>query len=70
MANLHARHETIVNHDLFQNSVWLSARRGTVRDIVGFYMNSPDKTIELCANEKAPIQALDGSTPLLSICLG
>jgi transposase len=36
-----------------------------VRDIVGLYMNPPDKALVLCVDEKAQIQALDRSQPVL-----
>jgi transposase len=36
-----------------------------VRDIVGLYLDPPDKALVLCVDEKAPIQALDRSQPLL-----
>ena len=36
-----------------------------VRDIVGLYLNPPDKALVLCVEEKAQIQALDRSQPLL-----
>ena len=36
-----------------------------VRDIVGLYLNPPDKVLVLCVDEKAQIQALDRSQPLL-----
>ena len=36
-----------------------------VRDIVGLYLNPPDKALVLCVDEKAQIQALDRSQPLL-----
>ena len=36
-----------------------------VRDIVGLYLNPPDKAFVLCVDEKAQIQALDRSQPLL-----
>jgi transposase len=36
-----------------------------VRDIVGLYLNPPDKALVLCADEKTQIQALDRSQPLL-----
>ena len=35
------------------------------RDIVGLYMNPPDKAIVLCVDEKSQIQALDHMQPLL-----
>lgn len=36
-----------------------------VRDIVGLYMNPPDKAVVLCVDEKSQIQALDRTQPLL-----
>jgi transposase len=36
-----------------------------VRDIVGLYLNPPDKAVVLCADEKAQIQALNRTQPLL-----
>jgi transposase len=36
-----------------------------VRDIVGLYLNPPDRAMVLCVDEKAQIQALDRTRPLL-----
>ena len=36
-----------------------------VRDIVGLYVNPPDHAVVLCVDEKAQIQALDRTQPLL-----
>ncbi len=36
-----------------------------VRDVVGLYMNPPDRAIVLCIDEKSQIQALDRTQPLL-----
>ncbi len=36
-----------------------------VRDIVGLYLNPPDRALVLCVDEKAQIQALDRSQPVL-----
>ena len=36
-----------------------------VRDIVGLYLNPPNKALVLCVDEKAQIQALDRSQPIL-----
>jgi DNA replication protein DnaC len=36
-----------------------------VRDIVGLYMNSPERALVLCVDEKSQIQALDRTAPLL-----
>jgi hypothetical protein len=36
-----------------------------VRDIVGLYLNPPDRAMVLCVDEKSQIQALDRTQPLL-----
>ncbi len=36
-----------------------------VRDIVGLYLNPPDRALVFCVDEKAQIQALDRSQPIL-----
>jgi transposase len=36
-----------------------------VRDIVGLYVNPPDRALVLCVDEKSQIQALDRTQPLL-----
>ena len=36
-----------------------------VRDIVGLYLNPPEKALVLCVDEKSQIQALDRTQPLL-----
>ena len=36
-----------------------------VRDIVGLYLNPPDRALVMCVDEKAQIQALDRTRPLL-----
>jgi transposase len=36
-----------------------------VRDIVGLYLNPPDRALVLCVDEKSQIQALDRTQPLL-----
>jgi putative transposase len=41
-----------------------------VRDIVGLYLNPPDKAMVLCVDEKSQIQALDRSQPVLPMGLG
>jgi transposase len=38
-----------------------------VRDIVGLYMDPPDHAVVLCVDEKAQIQALDRTQPLLPL---
>ncbi len=41
-----------------------------VRDIVGLYLNPPDKAVVLCVDEKSQIQALERTQPLLPLGLG
>jgi transposase len=41
-----------------------------VRDIVGLYFNPPERALVLCADEKAQIQALDRTQPVLPLRLG
>jgi putative transposase len=41
-----------------------------VRDIVGLYLNPPDKAMVLCVDEKSQIQALNRTQPLLPMGLG
>ena len=41
-----------------------------VRDIVGLYLDPPDKAVVLCVDEKSQIQALDRTQPMLPIGLG
>jgi putative transposase len=36
-----------------------------VRDIVGLYLNPPDKEVVLCVDEKTQVQALDRTQPVL-----
>lgn len=38
-----------------------------VRDIVGLYMNPPDRALVLCVDEKSQIQALERTAPLLPL---
>ena len=38
-----------------------------VRDIVGLYLNPPDRALVLCVDEKTQIQALDRTQPLLPL---
>ena len=35
-----------------------------VRDVVGLYLNPPDKAIVLCVDEKSQVQALDRTAPI------
>lgn len=41
-----------------------------VRDIVGLYLDPPEKALVLCVDEKSQIQALDRSTPVLPMMPG
>ncbi len=41
-----------------------------VRDIVGLYLNTPDKAMVHCVDEKSQIQALDRTKPSLPMGLG
>jgi len=41
-----------------------------VRDIVGLYLDPPDRTLVLCVDEKSQIQALDRSAPILPLAPG
>jgi transposase len=38
-----------------------------VRDIVGLYMNPPDRAIVLCVDEKSQVQALNRTEPILPL---
>jgi transposase len=41
-----------------------------VRDIVGLYLDPPERAMVLCVDEKAQIQALDRTQPLLPMTVG
>jgi transposase len=41
-----------------------------VRDIVGLYLNPPDRALVLCVDEKSQIQALDRTQPVLPLAPG
>jgi transposase len=41
-----------------------------VRDVVGLYLNPPDRAIVLCVDEKSQVQALDRTQRLLPMDLG
>ncbi len=41
-----------------------------VRDVVGLYMNPPDKAVVLSVDEKSQVQALDRTQPLLPLGVG
>jgi len=38
-----------------------------VRDVVGLYLNPPDKAVVVCIDEKSQVQALDRTAPILPI---
>ncbi len=38
-----------------------------LRDVVGLYLNPPDKAIVLCIDEKSQVQALDRTAPILPL---
>jgi len=38
-----------------------------VRDVVGLYLNPPERAVVLCVDEKSQIQALERSQPLLPL---
>ena len=38
-----------------------------LHDVVGLYLNPPDKALVLCVDEKSQIQALDRTQPLLPL---
>lgn len=42
----------------------------TLTDVVGLYLNPPDKALVLCVDEKSPIQALDRTQPGLPLKKG
>ena len=41
-----------------------------VRDVVGLYLNPPERAAVLCVDEKSPIQALDRTAPILPMLPG
>ncbi len=41
-----------------------------VRDIVGLYLNPPDKALVLCVDEKSQIQAIERSQPAMPVGMG
>jgi hypothetical protein len=41
-----------------------------LRDIVGLYLHPPERAVVLCVDEKAQVQALDRSQPVLRMRLG
>jgi transposase len=38
-----------------------------VRDVVGLYLNPPDKAVVVCVDEKSQVQALDRTAPILPL---
>src|SRR6202140_771247 len=56
-----ARHFQLSNDPFFVEKV---------RDIVGLYLNPPDKALVLCVDEKSQIQALERTQPMLPMGLG
>jgi transposase len=51
----------------FSTDLQLEAK---IRDVVGLYLNPPDKAIVLCIDEKSQVQALDRTAPVLPLRLG
>ena len=41
-----------------------------IRDVVGLYLNPPEKAVVVCVDEKSQIQALDRTAPILPIMPG
>ena len=41
-----------------------------VRDVVGLYLNPPERAVVLCVDEKSQIQALDRTAPILPMAPG
>lgn len=41
-----------------------------LHDVVGLYLNPPDKTIVFCVDEKSQIQALERTRPPMPLCQG
>src|SRR6187200_2086591 len=41
-----------------------------VRDVVGLYLNPPDRAIVLCVDEKSQVQALNRTEPILPLAPG
>jgi transposase len=38
-----------------------------VRDVIGLYLNPPEKAVVLCVDEKSQVQALDRTAPILAL---
>jgi hypothetical protein len=49
---------------------YLLRPREKVRDIVGLYLNPPDRAIVLCVDEKSQVQALNRTQPILPLAPG
>jgi transposase len=43
---------------------------GKVKDVVGLYLNPPERAVVLCVDEKSQIQALDRTAPILPMLPG
>jgi hypothetical protein len=41
-----------------------------LRDVVGLYLNTPERAVVLCVDEKSQIQALDRTAPILPMLPG
>ena len=41
-----------------------------VRDIVGLYLNPPDRAVVLCVDEKSQVQAINRTQPILPLAPG
>ena len=48
----------------------IGACAAKVEDVVGLYLNPPDKALVLCVDEKSQIQALDRTQPGLPMKKG
>src|SRR5205823_5350062 len=48
----------------------LHVNEETVKDVVGLYLDPPERALVLCVDEKSQIQALDRSQPVLPILPG
>ena len=41
-----------------------------IRDVIGLYLNPPDKAVVLCVDAKSQVQALNRTAPVLPLCPG
>ncbi len=66
---LHAPAGTTAQHvlELVRLPYALSKLEAKIRDVVGLYLNPPEKAIVLCVDEKSQIQALDRTAPILPL---